>query len=86
MDNYFMGTKRIDLENTDDIKELLRKEIVSFMKAHNMSQYGVSKELGLPAAYINQILSGKQKAVSFAKLCEIASKIGMKLTLIIGKK
>ncbi|MGE4107381.1 MAG: hypothetical protein AB7F66_09220 [Bacteriovoracia bacterium] len=78
--------KRIDLENIEDIKELLRKEIVVFMKAHSMSQYGVSKDLGLPAAYINQVLGGKQKAVSFAKLCEIANKIGMKLTLIIGKK
>ena len=81
-----MGSKRISLENTEDIKDVLRREIVSFMKANDLSQYGVSKTLGLPSAYVNQVLGGKQKAVSFGKLCEIASGIGMKLTLVIEKK
>ncbi len=81
-----MSMKRISLEKPDDIKDVIRREIISYLRHNNLSQYGVAKEMGLPASYINQVLSSQPKAVSFSKLCEIAHRIGMKLTLVIEKK
>ncbi|MDB5038387.1 MAG: hypothetical protein JWQ35_1915 [Bacteriovoracaceae bacterium] len=85
IDIYNMRTKRIGLEKPDDIKDVLKKEIFEFMKDNDLSQYGVAKLLGCPPSYIIQTL-GSTKPVSFSKLCEIASTIGMKLTLLIEKK
>ena len=81
-----MGTKRIALENVEDIKDILKEEILTFMKANDLSRYGVSKICGLPASYVNEVFGSGKKAVSFGKLCEIAHQIGMKLTLVIEKK
>ena len=79
-----MPPKRIALGNTENIKDVLKQEIVAFMKTNELSQHTVGKMCDLPAPYVNQILG--DKAVSFSKLCEIATKIGMKLTLLIEKK
>lgn len=80
-----MRTKRIALTKPDDIKDLLKQEILSYMKDHNYSLYGVAKMLEVPSPYIIQVM-GSGKPVSFSKLCEIAHGIGMKLTLLIEKK
>ena len=81
-----MSIKRMALERPDDIKDVLRKEILAYLRDKELSQYGVAKMLKLPSSYINQVLGTDTKAVSFSKLCEIASAIGMKLTLLIEKK
>ena len=80
-----MASKRIALTNVNDIKNVLKKEIAHFLKENNLSQYGAGKICDLPASYINQILGSDEKPVSFAKLCQVASKVGMKLTLLIEK-
>lgn len=81
-----MSLKRISLEKPDNIKDVLKREILAYLRDQELSQYGVANLTGLPAPYINQVLGSETKAVSFSKLCEIASKIGMKLTLVIDKK
>lgn len=78
--------KRISLEKPDAVKDILKKEILAFMREQNLSQYGVAKMLDLPTSYVNALFSSRDKPVSFSKLCEIANAIGMKLTLIIGRK
>ncbi len=78
--------KKVPLQNVDDLKPLLRREIVAFMRDNNLSQYDVAETCKLPSPYINQILSSKAKSVSFGKLCEVANKIGLQLSLIIENR
>ena len=79
-----MTAKKVPLQNIEDIKATLKREIIAFMKNSGLSQYDVAAVCKLPSPYVNQILSSK--AVSIGKLIEIASAIGMKLTLVIEKK
>lgn len=78
-----VNVKKIPLRNTEEGKTALRNEIVSFMKDHDFSQHDVAKKCELPVPYVNQVLGTGAKAVSFAKLCDMASQIGMKLTLLV---
>ena len=79
-----MIAKKVPLQGVEDIKTVLKREIISFMTTNDLSQYAVAEMCKLPSPYINQILG--TKAVSIGKLLEIASRIGMKLTLVIEKK
>ncbi len=81
-----MSVKRIALINVDNIKDVLKREITLYMKENDLSQYGVGKICDLPTPYINQVLGPEEKPVSIAKLCQIATAIGIKLTLLIEKK
>ena len=76
--------KKVPLHDPEGVKHLLKKEIIAYMKSEGMTQDEVAEMCGLRSTYINQVLG--TKSVSFAKLCEIADKIGLRLTLVIEKK
>lgn len=80
-----MSSKKVPIRDAENMKNVLRHEIGAFMKSNDLSQYDVARICNLPSPYINQILSSKTKSVSFAKLCDVANKIGLKLCLVIER-
>ena len=81
-----MTVKKISMKDVDEAKTALKQAIVSFMRDNELSQHDVAKRCDLPVPYVNQILGDQGKPVSFAKLCEVASRLGLKLSLLIEHK
>lgn len=79
-----MSQKRIRLTDIEDVTDIVRKEIVSYMQDKELSQYRVAKMCGWTPSYVIRILDSKGATLN--KLFEVANKIGMKLTLLIERK